>query len=291
MIAATANSFFAPTAELTRADDVLADYQRSLVRRNGEGFAAREAAMATEFDATQRPSELSLDAARFNRNYVRFGEKDVSKEELALLAFVKINAGEAWGVECVAAAREKQRLVPGVVSEVEKLVTHEEQFHTRLLVGAAGHFHGADGTRLAVTGAWKPSFPLRMIIGALVHAPRSLFHPVLLGAEIAGVYAFNWLLRRLKTLFPESPAVRESMERRLIEVLVDEVGHIAFNRVLVGAPGRAVARVIAQQVTWTHQFQSPELMALGFGKDMVGRMSKFDLLDLPEEVRRRAFFA
>lgn len=292
MSAITANSFFAPASELERAEDVLSDYQRYLVRRNGEGFAKREEAMATEFDATKKPTLLSLDAARFNRNYARFGERDVSKEELALLAFVKINAGEAWGVECVAAAREKQRQVAGITTEVEKLITHEEQFHTRLLVGAAGHFHDAAvGERLLVTGAWKPSLPLRMIIGALVHAPRALFHPVLLGAEIAGVYAFNWLLQRVKTLFPDAPEVRESMERRLIEVLVDEVGHIAFNRVLVGATGRAVGKVIAQQVTWTHQFGSPELVALGFGKDVVGRLNTFDLVDLPDEVRRRAFFA
>ncbi|MBL8915859.1 MAG: hypothetical protein JNM17_34490 [Archangium sp.] len=283
--------FYSSSVELARSEAVLGEYRDFLIARNGAGFVAREARMAGEFDATRAPSVLQLDAERFNRNYASLRERALSKEELALLAFVKINAGEAWGVECVSKAREQQQEAPGVISDVERLVTREEHFHTRLLVGAAGHFHGPDGKRLEVTGAWKPGLPLRVIIGALVHAPRALFHPVLLGAEVAGVFAFNWLLTRLRDLFPDAPSVRESMERRLVEVLIDEVGHIAFNRVLVGAAGRAVARTVAKQISWSHQLGSPELVSLGFGMDVLGRLDTFDLGDLPDEVRRRAFFA
>jgi hypothetical protein len=69
---------------------------------------------------------------------------------------------------------------------------------------------------------------------------------VLLGAELSGLHAFNWLLNRLKTLFPNDAAVRESMEQRLMDVLVDEVGHVSFNRVQVGGTGRALARKVAR---------------------------------------------
>lgn len=293
LVPASTLSFYGPAPELARGEDVLADYRRFLLERNGEGFLAREARMqSTEFDATQAPSVLPLDAARFNRNYARFGEREVTADELALLSFVKINAGEAYGVQCVAAAREKQQRAPSVAVELESLVAREEQFHTRLLVGAAGHFHDAgSGARLAVTGAWTPALPLRVLIGALVHAPKALFHPVLLGAEIAGVFTFNWLLRRLSSLFPDAPAVRESMEKRLIEVLIDEVGHITFNRMLVGDTGRKVARTLAAQVVWSQQLASGELRGLGFGRDELGRLASFDLADLPGEVRRHAFFA
>ena len=285
-------SFFDPAPLLQHSDDALRAYQSFLTARNGPGFARREVRMAEVFDAARSPAgPLPIDVGRFDRNYLAFRERDVSPDELALLAFVKINAGEAWGVECVAKARAKQQQQPGPAAEVERLITREEHFHTRLLVGAAGHFEDPDGGRLTVRGAWKPPLPLRVIIGTLVHVPQSLFHPVLLAAEVAGVFAFHWLLGRMKDLFPHAPAVRESMEQRLVEVLIDEVGHIAFNRVLVGRAGRAVARVLAQRIVWGQQLQAPEMVALGFGRDQLRRLGTFDLDALPAEVRRQAFFA
>ncbi|MFT3712142.1 MAG: hypothetical protein QM817_31245 [Archangium sp.] len=283
--------FYDAAPKLQSSEQVLGAYKSFLVARNGEGFSAREQKMHEVFDATRAPTARSIDGTHFNQVYLGAPVTGMSSDELALLAFVKMNAGEAYGVECVAKAREQEVEKPGVASDVEKLITHEEMFHTRILLGAAGHFDGGDGQRLTVRGAWTPSVMVRTLIGALVHAPRSLFHPVLLGAEIAGVFAFNWMLERLSSLFPEAPAVRESMEQRLHEVLVDEVGHIAFNRVLVGAPGRAVARSIASQVVWAQQLTSPELKALGFDSSVLSRMSTFDLSSLPAEVQRRAFFA
>jgi hypothetical protein len=285
------HDFFGPAPALRSSEDVLGAYRSFLLARNGAGFAAREANLRAHFDAARAPALLTIDDARFNRNYERLRERDVPPEELALLAFVKINAGEAWGVEAVSRARARQPERPGVAAELERLITGEEHFHTRLLVGAAGHFANPDGARLAVTGAWRPSLPLRGLIGALVHAPAFAFHPVLLGAEVAGVFMFNWLLERVRTLFPRAPQVRESMEARLHEVLVDEVGHITFNRVLVGRLGRAVGRALARQIAWAQRLAAPELRALGFGSDVLGRMSSFGLGDLPAEVRRRAFFA
>lgn len=285
------NAFYSPAPPLQTSDAVLSAYRDFLHARNGDGFTTREARMREVFDATRGPAAGRLDGQRFNASYAGAPVQGLSPEELALLAFVKINAGEAYGVECVARAREKEQERPGVAADVEKLITHEELFHTRLLLGAAGHFDGGDGQRLTVQGAWRPSVMVRTLIGALVHVPRALFHPVLLGAEVAGVFAFNWLLERVGTLFSDAPAVRESMEARLHEVLIDEVGHIAFNRVLVGAPGRAVARTVASQVVWAQQHTAPELRALGFDGDVLRRMRTFDLGELPAEVRRRAFFA
>jgi hypothetical protein len=287
-------TFFGPAASLSRSDDLLCDYRAWLEARNGPGFVAREARMRERFDAGAASPTLAVDAARVNRNYVRFRERDVTAEELALLAFAKINAGEAWGVEQVARARAQERqrdARPGLAAEIEPLVVGEEHFHTRLLVGAAGHFHGADGTRLAMTGAWRPPAPLRLLIGGLVVAPRTLFHPLLLASEVGGVLAFDWLLGRLRTLFPKAPAIRESMEARLVEVLVDEVGHITFNRLLVGRAGRALARLITPRVVWLQRLMTPELVALGLDRSVVARLDRFSLASLPREVRARAFYA
>lgn len=279
-------SFYGPAPEVSRSEDVLTAYRRFLEKRNGPGFAARDVRMATEFDPALVTASTPIDSARFNRNYAAFTESSVSEEELALLAFVKMNAGEAYGVEIVGRARRALQRAPGVAAEVERTLTGEETYHTRLLAGAAGHFHGLD-----VTGAWRPALPLRVLIGTLARLPKTLFHPLLLASEIAGVHLFDWMLRRLRTLFPNEPRVRESMERRLIEVLIDEVGHVTFNRVMTGAVGRAVSRPLAKLVSLSNQSLNKELLALGYGTAALGRIETFDFGDLPEEVRRHAFFA
>ena len=116
-----------------------------------------------------------------------------------------------------------------------------------------------------------------------------LFHPILLGAEISGVFTMTWLLERMGTLVPGDPAVRESMERRLIEVLIDEVGHVAYNRIAVSQAGVRVAKPMAGMVSLSHDQMTPELVALGYGAARK-RLGSFDFRDLPEEVRRRAWF-
>lgn len=276
-------SFYAPAPEVHRSEDLLTAYRAFLLQRNGPGFAARDERMKT-FDPSLVCAGMVVDGARFNRNYRRFKETDISEEELALLTFVKINAAEAYGVEVVTRSGRHSRAEFGVAADVQQIVVHEEQYHTRLLVGAAGHFQG-----LSISNAWRPAPSLRLLIGILARIPTVFFHPVVLSAEIAGVHMFNWMLGRLKTLFRDQPAVRESMERRLMEVLVDEVGHVAFNRVLVGALGRGVARQLAKLIARSNP-TGREMVALGYGA-AVGGIDRFDFSCLPEEVRHRAFFA
>lgn len=278
-------SFYAPAPERADAEAAFAAYLQSLHDKNGADFERRETRMRSVFDGRTERAGLPIDADRFNRNYGSFDEPDVSAEEAALLAFVKINAGEAYGVQVTTAARAAMLDRPELCFQVEKAVLQEETYHTRLLVGAIQHFDG-----LALGDAWRPTWPLRLLIGALVHVPAAVFHPILLGSEIAGVYAFNWLLQRIGSLFPDDPAVRESMEERLVEVLVDEVGHIAYNRVQVGALGRSVAAGMARAVCESHRVMSRELLALGFDDAAIAGVGRFDFGDLPAEVRRRGFF-
>lgn len=99
------------------------------------------------------------------------------------------------------------------------------------------------------------------------------------------------MLRRLGTLLPDLPDVRESMERRLIEVLIDEVGHVAYNRVAMTTAGLPFVRAGAGAVLNSVPYTMPELVALGFDAEAQRGLQSFDYADLPEEVRSRAFFA
>lgn len=286
----SAKSLYAPVPERENADDLFLDYLGFLDQRNGgvEGqgaFSAREVAMA-DMGTWSGDYSGHIDPVRFNQLYASFdASAEVSQDELALLAFAKVNAGEAYGVEVTSKARAHLMSRPEPIYRVEGILAQEETYHTQILVGAAQHFEG-----LEVEGAWSPPMPLRILIFCLAKFPPSLFHPVLLAAEISGVYSFNWLLGRLSTLYPNDPDIRESMERRLIEILIDEVGHIAYNRLAVGPKGLKFAKEMGVQMLEGNTINTPELPALGFDKSTRQAMANFDFADLPEEVRRKAWF-
>ena len=278
-------SFYSTTPSLADRDGLLTALHEHVLARNGADFADREVRMTSEFDRVDSTASFRIDAGRFNRNYGAFTEKDIPLEEVALLAFVKVNAGEAYGVEVTTKSRAHLMARPETRYRVEKAIGLEENFHTRLLLGATLHFED-----LAVGGAWKPTWPLRLLIGGLARFPEWMFHPVLLGAEMSGVHTFTWLLNRVGSLFPNDPLVRESMERRLLDILTDEIGHIAYNRIVLGTRGMSAARKVASWVTEGHRVMSPEMMALGLDSEQMKTVTSFDYDQLPEEVKRRGFF-
>lgn len=281
-------SFFAPIPESAREDLLLA-YRRFLERRNGDmdftrGFSLREEWLR-EAASWERPYEGRVDGEAFNRAYASFGEvKHLSLPEVALLTFVKANAGEAYGVEVVSRVRHKRQDGTKLFHQIERLLGFEETYHTRILIGATQHFG------VKVEGAWKPNLQLRLLIGSLAYAPGLFFHPILLASEISGVFMFQWMLKRVGEIFRDQPAVRESMEQRLIEILVDEVGHVAFNRMAVGPLGLSVARKMAAGVLRGVAGTTPEYKALGMTESEMSKLDGFDLEQLPEEVRRRSYF-
>jgi len=284
-----ATSFFTAAPSGDQAEDHLLAYEQHLAERNGQldtnqGFEVREQRM-TAFAGLPGTYDRPVDAAKIQRSYA--GEKvtGLTQEEMAVLAFAKINAGEAYGVEITTQARAKLHERDEPIYRVEKVLGHEETFHTRLLLGVTQHFDD-----LELTEGWRPPLPLKVLIFALAKSPPALFHPILLGAEVAGVFMFNWLLARTHELFPNDPDIRESMEQRLIEILIDEVGHIAFNRIAVSDRGIKLARPLANQVTKAQDQMNPEVLALGFTDDTRQALATFDYMDLPQEVRDAAFF-
>lgn len=298
-LSSTKPSFYALAPDLAEADDLWASYLGFLEQRNGAlsgglgalsgtlpeagGFERREQQL-DELDSRIAEFSGHIDPDVFNRNYERYQDKDLSEETLVLLAFVKMNAGEAYGVEVMAKARAHLMRRAEPVYVLERILSREETYHTRILVGAAAHFRGIEAT-----GAWRPAWPLKLLMLALANFPPCLFHPVLIGAEISGVFTLNWMLERLSSLFPNDPGVRESMEQRLIEVLIDEVGHVAYNRICVGPLGLRAAKPLAAGVSQSHDQMTPELIALGYAEHRK-QLDDFDFMSLPAEVRERAWF-
>lgn len=274
----------------TPREDLLRDYLAFLGRRNGSTevgrpFPERERWLEAA-DGTSIRHQGELSAADFEHHYVTFDPKrEASKAMIALLALVKMNAGEAYGVEVVSRHRHRGREPKGVFEQVERVLGTEETYHTRILVGAAGNF-GLEKP----TAAWTPPLGIKVLIGSLAYSPKALFHPILLAAEIGGVFMFNWMLQRLGEVFRDEPALRESLEARMVEILIDEVGHLAFNRLAVGPWGMSTARKLAPHVAHGTTDATPEFKALGWTSSTADAIPSFELSHLPEEVLRRAFF-
>jgi hypothetical protein len=281
-------SFFGAVPD-GKHEDLLDAYLKFLKDRNGEldpdgRFSRREAWLEhASNSAVSHPRPM--DQADFESCYTKFdAQRELPPEHLALLAFVKMNASEAYAVEVVGKARRSFLDGPEQAARVERVTMQEESYHTRILVGAAEHFG------VNVQGAWRPPFALRVLIRVMAHVPRSFFHSIVLGGEIAGVFSFAWMLRRVGEIFKDQPQLRDALEARLIEVLVDELGHAAYNRLMIGSVGLSVAPKVGGIIMRVATSLMPEMGALGIKDAVRDEFASFDYASLPEEARRRAFF-
>jgi hypothetical protein len=98
------------------------------------------------------------------------------------------------------------------------------------------------------------------------------------------------LLRVAREVLRDLPEVRDAVEERLIDVIIDEVGHVSYNRLCLGSLGLAQARMICPIVAAGLGDVVPEFRSLGLRLGTNVDRPLFER-DLPEQVRREAFFA
>ncbi len=289
---AFSNSFFGKVDD-TQRQPLLEAYLEYLNRRNGQieqgtgRLPLREVSLE-EMNASKVRFAGQVPQAEFERLYANFSASDpqLTREMLTLLLFCKMNAGEAYGVRVIKAvhARRKHQS-QDLASRAILFAQEEEEYHTRILVGAANYFN------IRAEGTYNPKPALRVLIGSLAYAPKPLFYPILYGAEVAGVFIFNWTLNRIRSTIQGQPDLLEAMEQRLIEVIVDEIGHVAFNRLVLSEAQRQMGRALAWVTLRGLPSMTPELRAMGFGPSALREFDRFDLGSLPEEAVRRGFFA
>jgi hypothetical protein len=205
-------------------------------------------------------------------------DADTPPELLLLLAFVKINSQEAFAVETI--KRVKRHLTP-----MEDRVLLQENYHTRLLLSASDLFEFAEPERLA------PLAALRVVVAGVSRTPPGIMHTLALASEILGVANFLRLLRATRTTMAAHPELRDALEERVLQVCTDEVGHVSFNRLMVGPFGMAVARALFPLLVAGFRHTTPELDRLCGGPLTVRDLAGLSFTDVPEEARRNAFVA
>jgi hypothetical protein len=265
-------------------------YRAFLVERDGEvdygkrTLSHREARMQ-RFE--QPPARVrSMDEQAFALQYSDFDLRRRSTPEmLLLLALVKINSAEAFGVNAGINAKLDAALKGG--DDLEPVLMVEEHYHTRILLSAATLYG------IEVHAPYEPPSALRILIHGVVHTPESIARPLTLAGEILGTLAFAKLLTTARKVLKDDPELADSVEERITDVLIDELGHISFNRLCLGSVGLAQARLLLPLLARGLSSAMPEARAIGI--DPVEVLADLPLIAdpsrLPETVRKQAFFA
>jgi hypothetical protein len=281
---------FSPLSTDARRDHREA-YRQFLANRDGEidlerrTLAKRELGMERYRNPLSRVREANRDLFRDQyRNFDR--KRDTPKELLLLIALVKVNAAESYGVNQTY-EKNLRRALRGE-DDLELTLLVEETYHTRILLSSA-ILYGIE-----VETAYTPPAGLRALIGGIAHTPEFISRPLILAGEILGTAMFLRLLHKAREILKGDGELRDAVEERISEILVDEIGHITFNRTCLGGAGLAQARLFVPMVGVSLRATVPELGALGLesatepGEDMALLTTS---KRLPEHIRRAAFIA
>jgi hypothetical protein len=263
-------------------------YRQMLSERDGtldlqrRTLARREEKMRDYLSPVARPRPI--DRKLFDAQYAEFDSRvDTSAEMLLLLSLVKINAAEAYGVErmiepLMARLRRED-------NDLELLLTIEEDYHTRILLSTSRYYD------LDITAPYRPRASLRALIGVMASVSPAMSRPIVLAAELMGTLYFLDLLRVARETLRDVPVVRDAVEERLTDVLIDEIGHVSFNRLCLGTAGLTQARMIFPIVLAGLSDAVPELRVLGVRLPPNADRPLHSRSELPDQVRRQAFFA
>lgn len=268
----------------------LREYEQYLIERDGElnieqRTLSRREERIRRYEAPPRRVR-ELDPAIFGKHYADFKhEPSMSEELLLLLALVKVNSAEAYGVSQNFQRTMARALKSGDESELRILC--EEGYHTRILLSSSNHYG------LEVKSSYRPPSALRIMIGGIATAPMAIARPLTLAGEIIATLMFIKLFRTTERVLKHDPETRNAFLERIMETCVDERGHITYNRMHMSALDLAHTRTILPLTARIMSNVFREMVALGayplhIWEDLP---LLYDDRHLPEEVRRSSFVA
>ncbi len=268
----------------------LVEYKHYLEERDGamnieERTLSRREESIKRFE-TPPTFAKAMDEAEFRARYRSYEKgKQLDPEMLLLLALVKVNASEAYGV-AVNFQRTMARALENE-DDAELRILCEEVYHTRILLSSA-NLYG-----IVVDQPYRPPTALRVVIGGIATLPMVLARSLTLAGEIIATLMFAKLLGVARRVLAHAPEIRDSIEERLLEIYTDERGHISYNRLHSGSLELAQARLILPMTARTIATVFPEVVALGaFPVNVLDELPLIaDPKLVPERVRRESFVA
>lgn len=283
-----ARDIFLPLSKIER-EEKLAALGEFVKRRDGvPNFLKRT--LSHREEALQRFVEAPVlypgvvDRALFEAQYRYFDKRFTTPRELLLLlTFIKFNNAEAFAVE-----RSFDAVTQGIVrpkNDIELVLLLEEHYHTKILLTAAKLFG------IEITPRVEASPAVAFLNTATLRLPDAVRYPLLLNAELLGVMMLTHMLRLVREVFKSAPSLRDALEERLIEVLIDEIGHVSYNRLQLNAWGCALAKALLPLTAVGIGCPVAEARALGLFPIPLRDVFTFEMNQLPDAIRRAAFIA
>jgi hypothetical protein len=265
----------------------LQEYRQYLVERDGE-MDLQERTLSRREERVKKyetpPATLrEMNESEFRKQYVAFDRrKQVPPEMLLLLALVKVNSAEAYGV-----AQNFQRTIGRALKnddDAELRILCEEGYHTRILLSSANRYG------IAVREPYTPPSALRIMIGGIATAPMAIARPLTLAGEIIATLIFLKLRDVAERVLENHPETRDAILERLVEICSDELGHISYNRMHMGAADLAQTRLILPMTARIMASVFRELVLLGaYPLDVMQELPRLDPKRLPCDVRQQSF--
>ncbi len=202
---------FRPVPPEARREN-LAAYRRFLADRDGVMDIEKRQLSRREQGMLRYERPLSrirdIDRELFAAQYDSFNPKvETPPELLLLLALLKINGAEAFGVE-----RNYEKVFRRAMKnedQCELTLLIEETYHTRILLSTALSYG------VEVKSAYKPPVALRTLISTIAMSPTFIARPLTLAAEVLAVLLFLNLLEKSRVVLRHDPELRDAVEERL----------------------------------------------------------------------------
>ncbi len=191
----------------------------------------------------------------------------------------RINAGEKYGVELgIQRYRTSEPDLDNPVTYLEM----EEFYHTHMLADALKVL----GIDLKIQ---NPTGITKWIVMMLAKLPKAFSFPFILIAETVAVLVFVELWKSAKKFFgTETPAARRIVWF-LEQIILDEVGHVAFAQSKLGPVRLWIARQLIPLMGKEMMKDNPCIPLL-YDIDAIAKTAQnFTFDDLPEELRAKAF--
>jgi hypothetical protein len=239
--------------------------QKTLSRRE-QFFAALEAAPVRWQGAVDRDAFF----AELDRTLAR----RLDNKTVWLLAAAKSNRVEHYGVQ-LDLALKGDRFAENAHGEHMTFIDLEEFYHTRILKDCCRMF----GLEFSLA---PPRSFTRWFAGLVVRSPFRARLVTALCGELFGAVAFQ-VLWETADVFAEQPRVMERLRLLVREILIDELGHVAFGHAMLGAPGLLATRALFPTVASYFLKDLPEFSILAGGRGaFLRRVAEFDLGKNPE---------
>jgi hypothetical protein len=196
--------------------------------------------------------------------------ESIDRRVLWLLAAAKVNRAERYGIDRQL-GKTDQRGFDG--NPWTQFIGLEEVYHGRILADAC-RACGLENPKI------DPPPMNRAFIHLITALPERLQTPLVLAGEIFGCVAFQVMYENVG-FFDEQPAVAARLRCLTQEILIDEMGHVAYCRSRLGRLGLFVARRLLPLIGYMMLHDMPEFAMLAGGpRAFLRRVQDFDFADL-----------